>query len=364
MASSLGVGIIGASADYGWARESHVPAVRKLEGLELMAVATNSQATADAAARAFGAKAAYGDGADLIRDPDVDLVAVCVNAPAHLPLVLGALEAGKHIYCEWPLGRSTPEAKEIAAAALAAGVHAAVGLQTRMNSAALRARDLIASGAIGCPLSARVYSSTAAFGNQTQAAGSYTERPENGVTLVTIQGAHTLDLAIAVLGGLADITAMTTIQYPEIQVGDNATPQARVTPDHVLVQARLAGGAALSVEVAGGRPLETPFRLEVVGEQGVLALDGGAPRGFQSGRLRLSLNGEAQHVDEGELASMPDTAVNVAGVYAALRNDITLGTSTAPDFHHAVCLGRLIDDVMMSARTGTRKSAVGWPTQK
>src|SRR5260221_218972 len=148
MAKSLRVGIIGVSVDRGWARESHVPAVQKLEGLELAAVATSHQATASAAAKAFGARAAYGDAAGLFRDPDIDLVGVCVKVPAHLKLVLGALAARKHVYCEWPLGRDIAEAEEIAAAADAAEVHAAVGLQARMNPTALQARKLIVSGAI------------------------------------------------------------------------------------------------------------------------------------------------------------------------------------------------------------------------
>ena len=364
MTQPLRVGIIGVSAERGWAKMSHVPAVQKLAGLELAAVAANSQATADAAARAFGVKVAYGDAVALCQDPGIDLVTICVRVPAHRKLVLGALAAGKHIYCEWPLGRDTAESEEIAEAAQAAGVHAAVGLQTRMNSAALQARDLIVSGAIGRTLSARVYSSTVAFGPKVETADAYLEKSENGVTLVTIQGAHTLDLAIAVLGGLADATALTTIQYPAVEVGDDPAPQMRSIFDHMLVQARLADGGALSVEVAGGRPPETPFRLELVGERGILALDGGAARGFQSGRLRLSLNGEPQQVDNGRSGTMPDTAANVAGMYAALRDDIARGTSVAPDFPHAVRLARLVDDVTASAQTGTRRSALDWPMQQ
>ena len=365
MTSSLQVGIIGVSADRGWARESHVLAVQGLASLELAAVATSHQATASAAAKAFGVRTAYGDPTDLFRDPNIDLIGICVRVPAHLQLVLSALAAHKHVYCEWPLGRNLAEAEEIAAAADAAGVHAVVGIQTRMNPAALHARKLIVSGAIGRTLSAHIYSSTVAFGRNVQTADAYTEEAENGVTLVTIQGAHTLDLAIAVLGELTNVTALNTTQYPEVKVGDDATLRARSTFDHMLTQARLADGGALSVEVAGGRPFkETPFRLEVIGEKGVLTLDGGAPRGFQTGRLRLALNGEPQNVDEGELVSMPDTAINVAGIYAAMRDDIAQGTSTAPDFHHAVRLARLIDDVTLSSQTGMRRSAVNWPMEE
>ncbi|MEH1844242.1 MAG: Gfo/Idh/MocA family oxidoreductase [Nostoc sp.] len=364
MTKSLQVGIIGASVDSGWAKESHVPAVQKLARLELAAVATSRQSTADAAAKAFGAKAAYGNAADLIRDPDVDLVSVCIRVPNHRELVLGAIAAGKHVYCEWPLGRNITETEEMAAAAHTAGVHAAIGLQTRMNPVAHRARDLVASGAIGRLLSARLYSGTAAFSPKIAAADSYLENAENGATLVSIHGGHALDLAIAVLGRLEDVIALATTQYPEIQVGDEAARQARLIPDHLLVQARLTGGGALSIEVAGGRPPEaTQFRLEVVGDKGNLALDGGAPRGFPTGRLRLALNGEPQHVDDGETGAMPDTAANVAGIYAALRDDIALGTSTAPDFTHAVRLARLVDDVLSSAQTGTRKATADWPVQ-
>ena len=42
----------------------------------------------------------------------------------------------------------------------------------------------------------------------------------NSVTLVTIQGAHTLDLAIAVLGELANVTVLNTTQYPEVEIGN------------------------------------------------------------------------------------------------------------------------------------------------
>lgn len=363
MARMLQVGIIGASAERGWAKGSHVPAVQGLDGLELAAVATNDQKSADAAAKAFGVTG-YADAKEMFKDPAIDIVAVAVNVPAHRELVLDALAAGKHLYCEWPLGRNLAEAEELAAAARAAGAHAAIGLQTRRNPAARQARDLLAAGAIGRALSARILSTTMAFGPEVEPAMAFAEKVENGTTLVTIQGGHTIDLAIAVMGEIGEATALATTQYPKVTVGDGAMPQARPTPDHILLQARLAAGPAFSIEVAGGRPPETtPFRFEVVGENGTLVLDGGAARGFQSGRMRLLLNGELQKVDEGEAADMPDMAANVAGIYAALRDDILNGTSTAPDFDHAVRLTRLLDAIMASSRTGTRASAADWPAQ-
>ena len=362
VAKDLGVGIIGASADRGWAKASHVPAVQGLAGLELAAVASGSQAKADEAAKSFGAKAGYANGKDLIKDPAVDIVTIAVKVPDHRELVLTALEAGKHIYCEWPLGRNLAETKELAAAAKAAGVHAIIGLQTHLNPAMLRARALIASGAIGRLLAARVFSSTVAFGPKVEAAMSFAEDAANGVTLLTIQGAHTLDFAISVLGSFADISALATTQYPQVTVGDSKTEQSRSTPDHLLAQIRFGTGTALSLEVSGGQASDSSmFRMEMDGEKGGIRIDGGAARGFQSGKLTVSLGGELQPIDEGEAGAMPAEAANVAGMYAALRDDILTGKSTVPDFEHAVRLARLIEDVTASSETGSRKQVVDWP---
>ncbi len=361
MAKTLRVGIIGASAEGGWARDGHVPAVQALDGLAFIAVATNSQKTADASARAFGVPAAFGSGMELIRAPDIDLVTVATRVPDHRDLVLAAIAAGKHVYCEWPLGRDVAEAEEMTAAARAAGVHVAVGLQLRGSPVVRRAREVIASGAIGRVLSVSVYSATVGFGPEVPAPFVYLEDPANFANLVTIQGAHTVDLAVAAVGALGDASALATAQYPEIRAGDNGEMRKRATFDHLLLQSRLAQGGTLSVAVAGGRPPATPSHLEVVGETGTLRLDGGAPRGVQSGRLSLSLNGAPQHVDEGELAAMSDAAANVAGVYAALRDDIAGGTATAAGFDHAVKLTRLITDLLASSRMGTRTEAAGWP---
>ncbi len=132
-----------------------------------------------------------------------------------------------------------------------------------------------------------------------------------------------------------------------IRSNESVRSDDALTFDHLLLQGRLTGGGSLAVEVSGGCPPETPSYLEVVGETGTLRLDGGAPRGMQSGRLRLSLNGMPQSVDEGELAALPDAGANVGGVHARLRDDIALGTSTVAGFGHAA---------------GHRVTADGWPT--
>lgn len=353
MKQELRVGIIGVDATRGWARESHVPAVQALEGLALVAVANRTLEAAEAAAEATGAERAYGDPAALIADPDLDVITVAAPVPAHHPLILAALAAGKHVVTEWPVGTGTTQTEQITAAAAASRRHAAVGLQARRNPAVLVASSLVADGALGRVLWANAYSSTAGFGPHVSSAELYLEDPASGMNLMTIQAAHTVDLAGLLAGRLDSVAVLSTVQYPQLQVEEAPEAHRRTVPDHVLLQARLAGGGALAVQVVGGRPpTDTPFRLDVHGTRGVLTLTGGAPRGFQSGLLALALNGQPVDVDGGETGHLPDPVVNVAGVYAALRDDITYGTSTAPGFADAVGLSQLVDHMRAAASDG------------
>ncbi|MCQ8239290.1 Gfo/Idh/MocA family protein [Rhizosaccharibacter radicis] len=355
------MGLIGANPHGGWARESHIPALSALPGLELAAVAGRNQGVADEAARAFGVPKAYGDVGALCRDPDIDVITIAATLPSHRELLLPALRSGKHVYCEYPLGLDAAESGSLAAETRTAGVTAAIGLQARANPAARKAAELLASGAIGRVLAARILSTTAGFGPLVAPPFAYTEDPEKGVTVVSIQAAHTIDLALALLGGLESFDALASRQFPEIRIGDGA-PQARKTHDHLLLQGRVAGGGALTIEVAGGWPADaTPFRFEISGDSGRLSLEGGAARGFQSGRLRLFLNGAEQAVEEGELADLPDAALNVAGTYAALRDSINGGVPAVPGFDHAVRLARLIEDAVAASRTGRRATGGDWP---
>ncbi len=362
MSRTVRVGLIGADPDGGWARDSHIPALQALGGIALAAVAGRNQAGADAAARAFGVPKAYGSLEEMARDPEIDVITVAATLPSHRALLLPALEAGKHVYCEYPLGLDAGESRDLADAAVTCDRFRIIGLQARANPALRDARRRLASGALGRVLSARVLSTTAGFGPEVSRSLAYTEEPTNGVTLVSIQAAHTIDATIALLGGLDRLQALASRQFPRIRI-DDGDAEPRRTFDHLLVQARTADGAPLSIEVAGGRGESTPFHLEVIGERGTLELEGGAPRGFQAGRLVLRIDGVELAVDEGALTSLPDAALNVAASYAALRDAILGGRDIGAGvgFDHAARLATLIADAQRSSASGERVEAGSWP---
>src|SRR5271165_2449320 len=124
--NKIRVGIVGANPSRGFASIAHIPALQALPNFEISAVCTTRQDSADAAAKHFGVPLAFSDAEKLARDPSVDLVTVTVKVPDHYLPVMAAIEAGKHVYCEWQLGRNTDEAIRMRDAANRKGVRHAV----------------------------------------------------------------------------------------------------------------------------------------------------------------------------------------------------------------------------------------------
>ena len=148
------VGIVGLQPGRSWAARAHVPALRALsETFEIVGVANTSLASAEKAAAATGLPRAFADVAELIAAPEVDIVTVTVKVPPHLEIVKAAIEAGKHVYCEWPLGNGLAEAEELAALARTEGVLGVVGTQARVAPEIEYLRQLIADGFVGEVLS-------------------------------------------------------------------------------------------------------------------------------------------------------------------------------------------------------------------
>lgn len=124
------VGIVGLNPTRGWAVSAHIPALRALsEDFELVGVANTSLSSSQAAASAFGLPHAFESAEALAASPEVDIVVVTVKVRHHEKVVRTAIEHGKTVYCEWPLGNGLQEAVELARLARERNVLAVVGTQ-------------------------------------------------------------------------------------------------------------------------------------------------------------------------------------------------------------------------------------------
>ena len=352
MTEELRVGVVGADTKVSWATLSHVPAINALPCVKLAAVATRNEHRAREAAAAFGAERWFSDPLAMIRDERIDIVTITVKVPAHRELVLAALDAGKAVYCEAPLGRTVAETEEMASAV--GSLHTAIGLQGRLNPAVRRAAQLLSSGAIGRPLAARIVSTTSGYGPESSSRLDYLNKTSSGANLLTITAGHTLDVVEAVLGPIVEVDARTEIRWPAAKLTDVGEDSQRETADHAGVLGKTSCGAAFTADIDGGvAPEDAWFRFEITGSKGWLRLTGGHPYGFQAGDLELTSSvvfaaPEQAAVSGGFLGA----AINVGEVYVHLVRDLQMGTYSTRGFWHALHNARLIEAVTRAAQRG------------
>ena len=144
---NLRVGIIGT----GWIAEKAAITLAGLTMCEAYAVGSRSQEKADEFARKWDVKKAYGSYAELMADPDVDLVYVGTPHSHHYDVTREALLAGKPCLVEKAFMANRREAKEIIDLAHEQKVFLAEAIWTRYQPVVKMVRELINSGRIGTP---------------------------------------------------------------------------------------------------------------------------------------------------------------------------------------------------------------------
>jgi len=334
---------------------AHLPAITASPQFKLAAVATTRNESAEAARARFGATHAFADPHSLAAHPDVDLVVITVKVPAHVELVTAALDAGKHVYCEWPLATTAAEAAALAARVSATQVRAAVGLQARFSPAVRRAREMIAGGRLGTVQSATVFSSRNK-GNTRDVPGwtAYTYDDRNGAGLVEVLGGHTLDLVQHLLGPIRDLSARTAIRSPDHRIAETGEPITVTAPDHFLATAELDNGAIVSIHLHDGDVATPKTRIDIAGTEGNLALTSSTETNPWAAQLQISqldLHEARPHSTEwtpvplsaDHASTLPIEAANVARLYHQLATDVHDGSHTIPDFHVAHALHQLIE---------------------
>ncbi|MCR2807691.1 inositol 2-dehydrogenase [Paenibacillus soyae] len=91
------------------------------------------------------------DSSELIRHPDIDAVFICSSTDTHVPLIVQAAEAGKHVFCEKPVSMDADRTREALQAVRKAGVKLQIGFNRRFDHNFKRLRELVAQGRIGEP---------------------------------------------------------------------------------------------------------------------------------------------------------------------------------------------------------------------
>jgi predicted dehydrogenase len=369
--NKIGIAVIGASPlNPGWAVTAHIPAIQALPEYELRAVSTSQRRSAEAAAKAFGV-AAFDNAKDLLAHPGVDLVVVAVKVPNHHELVSAAIDAGKMVLSEWPLGANPDQAIDLAARADRAGIRTAVGLQACFAPAIRHARELVAQGYVGDVLATTLVGSGIAWTDKTDRAHAYLFDPANGVTVLSVPVMHALDALHYVLGDFASVSGTATIRRKTIQIVDDGMQISGRAPDHVAISGTLENGALASIFYRGGTSRGQNLYWEINGAKGDLALTSNvgnlqvADLVLQGGREADSavkpINLPASYSTEpGGLSG--GLGANMFRLYAQLARDIRDGTHVVPDFAHAVRRHRELESIERALNSSPPAILRGMPT--
>ena len=357
------VGLIGANVGYGWAPRAHLPALAEMPDIELAAVCTAHEETAAESAARFGAEMAFHDHREMLRRADLDAVAVLVRVPLHHRLTMDVLEAGRHVFTEWPLGANTAEAEEMARLAQSRGVLTMVGLQGRCSPELLRVKELIDEGYVGEVLSCNM----AQFGSGVLSRTSdrtWQGDRALGATTLTIAFGHSIDSLCMCLGEFTEVAASVTTRVPRWSETDTGRTVEVSAPDTIMVDGTLASGAVVSATVGNVPFHASGYRLQVYGREGTLvvtsqqapSLGGVRIYGGRAGDAELEeLSVPAQHrwvpdsVPEGE-------PLNVAQMWGRFATAVRRNERASPDFETAVQRHRLLDAIQRASDTGQRQT--------
>ncbi len=365
MASKIRVGMVGAiTPNRGFSSIAHMPALQAAARLRRSSpFCTTRQESADAAAKHYGVPLAFADPVKLAQHPDVDLVTVCVKVPDHYTPVMAAIDAGKHVYSEWPLGRNTAEAMQMRDAADRKGVRHAVGLQGQVSPSINYVKDLIDQGHVGKPLSGTLFVNAANWGAALDRA--YQADFANGANLMTITGGHNLDALCYCLGEFRELFAFAVSQRDEIPSQDTGGLVAKDVPDQLVVSGIVGDGTVVSAQVRGGMARGNEFLFEIHGSDGDLSLAATMRASTQRQELTVrGARGKDKDMQEMQVPAkyrwVPDAVptgspYNVAQLYQKFGEAIRDGAAFHPSFNEAVTRHRMLDMITAAARSGQKQ---------
>ncbi len=254
-ARRLGVAVVGAGS---FARSFHLPNAARSPQIRLRAVVARRAAHARQAAAEFNAEMSTTDFARVLRDPAVDLVIIATPHNLHASQSVAALEAGKAVFCEKPMGMTPAEVSQVVDAVERTGGFYAIGFNRRFAPTIVRARELLAGRKGPLVLNYRVMGTFVP-------ADHWIYDPVRGGGRVIGEMCHFFDLLCYLVGSPPlRLTAVGgTLSHPGTQL-----------PDNLVCTMTFADGSLASLVYGDlGQPQFPKERLEIFAGEGVLVVD-------------------------------------------------------------------------------------------
>lgn len=278
MRSPARVGIVGC----GVISRAYATNASAFGSFEIVACADLDAARAEAAAAEFSLQALGVD--ELLGSDSIEIVLNLTPPAAHAAVTRAALETGKHVYSEKPLGTTTREARELAELADSLGLRLGCAPDIFLSGAYQKARSLLDEGAIGDPL---------AVSAAMLSGGQETWHPDadiffrDGAGPLLDMGPYYVTAIISLLGPVRRVAGFASTFVPErtIEIGPRSGERFTTeTPTHISSMLELDGGVTAMLVATFESPGHYASTMLVHGSKGELALPD--PNGFD-GQLRV-----------------------------------------------------------------------------
>ncbi|MGI6209740.1 MAG: Gfo/Idh/MocA family protein [Anaerolineae bacterium] len=369
----IGVGIVG----YGFIGRIHALSYVSVPWTypgaprtRLVAASTATESSADRARKEGAFDLVTTDYRQLLERDDIQAVSVCTPNDVHREVVLAALEAGKHVYCDKPLALNLEQATEVAERARhSAGVHQ-MTFNYRFVPAIRRAHQMITEGFLGRLIHFRAAYLHSGYTDPNRPLSWRLDRERSGGGAVMDLGVHVVDLVRKLLGEFRAVAALerTFIRQRPLPDG-TGMGQVRVD-DLTLAQVELAGGAVGTLEFSRlATGTEDDLRLEIHGDRGALrfslmepdwlyaydARESDAPLGGERGWKQIAVLG--RYPEKGALPGAKSTQgwlrFHVASAYDFLLN-VEQGhlSDYSPSFEDGREAQRVVAALQQSAADG------------
>jgi predicted dehydrogenase len=273
---TLRIGLIGAGKNM---RARHIPGLRAIAGVEIVAVCNRRPSSTLAAAREFAIQRTYEHWQDLVADPDIEAIVIGTWPYLHCAITLAALEAGKHVLTEARMALNAAEAHRMLAAARR---HPKLVTQVVPSPYGLTGhdvmRELIQSGYLGELREVRVNSLTEALADQAAPLSWRQDAALSGYNMLNLGILH--ETLLRWVPPPMQVMAQVHAFIPKRIDPESGVNRAVGTPDSVQVLTVLENGARAVYQVSGVMPFHKGMGIELYGTEAILHYDLEADRIF------------------------------------------------------------------------------------
>jgi predicted dehydrogenase len=293
---SLRVGLIGAGANM---RARHIPGLRALPDVEIVAVCNRRPASTAAVAREYGIPRSHEQWEDLVASPEVDAIVIGTWPYLHCPITLAALQAGKHVLTEARMALNAAEAHRMLAAAQR---HPELVCQIVPSPFGLAGHavmtELLQSGFLGELREVQVFSLTGALADPASPLSWRQDGALSGLNMLTLGIVH--ETLLRWVPPPVEVFAQTHAFIPTRLDPEGGIRRPVGTPDSVQIIAQLENDARAVYHFSGVVPFGQAAGIHLYGTAGVLCYDLNADRIRGASRKRGDTPGSS-----GSLVEIP-----------------------------------------------------------